>query len=127
MPYTIRVSPDEPIVYLTMSDPLSSQDLEKSTAEMQRLYDNSERILHIVTDVRRLRVPPMGVLSVRNSPTFSHPRSGFVAVIGATYFGKTILNMLNQLIPSPKIKLFATPEEAEAHIRSVIAEDELKA
>lgn len=100
MSYHIQHNPQHAIIYLSLSDSVTTDEVFEYNLEIEQLLKQSRQITHIVIDASRLKVFPSNLHHLRRLLTFlSHARLGWVIDWGNKvtnfYFINSVLNQLN--------------------------------
>ena len=124
MPILLDYSGDGRIVRLNFEDPWTASDLLKLYQDEQRIFDSAKgHKIHTLADIRRMRGVPPGALSRRKSPNISHPSAGYLALVGASTFAKSLAELAFHLTSYERAKYFLDMGEAQAYLDNLIAEE----
>jgi len=117
VPIVIRWDgPDHVVVRMIFTGEWQWQDLDAAYQTLTDLLDNADHILDllVIYDTNRVPSNPVGHFSeLANAPFFTHPMSGFVVVVGGTYFLHSLIDLLR-----------GTYTEAASHLYRVMTTDE---
>jgi len=108
------------ITRLNFSDPWDVGDLLDKFAAGRELRDRSAHNIYTLIDLRDTQQIPPSLLRVRASPVFTHPKSGYVAVIGASALAQALVEMIAHLSHKDQVGFFVSEELALSYLHRLI-------
>ena len=120
MAVDFQITDDGWITRLKFTDPWDVGDLLDKFAVGRELRDRSLHSIYTLIDLRDTRQIPPSLLRVRASPVFTHPRSGYIAVIGASTLAQALVEMIAHLSHKDQVGFFASEEQALSYLRRLI-------
>lgn len=123
MPFESILIENDRIVQVTFSDPLTSEEMERSFIS-KFIHHERPTKLHALVDLTRLtNAPPAGAIRAWRRSALSHPNVGYTAIVGGTALIRLIANTIFWLAQYDRAKFFDTYDEALAYLRDIIARD----
>jgi hypothetical protein len=120
MPVDFEITENGWITRLTITDPWDvTQMMDKFGIGLEVRNQSSHKIYALI-DVHGTRTAPPGSLRLRASPVFTHPKSGYTAVIGANALARSLIEMLLKLSRKKNLGFFDSESDALAYLRSLI-------
>ena len=104
--------------------PWGLEDLVGFNALAAKHYAQATHKIHLLIDARQMGTIPYGVLRSRAYSHFTHPRSGAIAVVGASTIARALAETVLRLAHFDRAKFFMTQEEALEYLRTVIAREQ---
>jgi hypothetical protein len=129
MPITVELRENGHIIYAVFSHPYTLQEAVDNREKEKRLRDQGSGVIHLLLNLSKSGRPPNGVLKVaRDGPSFVHPTRGKIAIVGASFFSRMIVEMASKLARRrfENIQFFDTEDQAWAFLRKLIAEEPAK-
>jgi hypothetical protein len=127
MPIKFEIRENGHVIYAYGSDPITIADYEANVQRDIAHRDSVPFRVHSIINMSHVQKLPNGVLSIRHSPSFRHPRAGEIAMIGTNpvihLFAETIMRLAN--FPSPKF--FKDEADAWEYLRQVIRTENAEA
>src|SRR5258708_30755278 len=98
MPITVELQENGRVIYAVFSHPYTLAEAVAGAEQEKRLRDQGSGVIHALINLSKSGKPPNGVLRVaRYGPSFTHRSKGKIAVVGANFFGQTIVQLASQL------------------------------
>jgi hypothetical protein len=124
VPISIEVYEDGRVLRLGFVDNVSIQDIDDVMLSEYKYRQSVKYTTHTLYDFCQFHHPPMGAMRARHASAFTHPRSGKIAVLGASPLPRAGITVVAQLTGSiTKTKFFETETEAWIFLREAIAKD----
>ena len=123
MPITIAYSHQGHIVIMELIDPWTMTDLAECFPIVGEFRDSKPFIVHNLMDMTRTKVAPPGMMRAREAPLFSHPRGGYMVIIGGTSLLLAVTEAIGALKHFDRLKTFSTRAEGFAFLESKIAQE----
>jgi hypothetical protein len=123
MPYSANMIEDGHILLYDVSDPLSMDEFVSDYARLTAIYDASACRIHSLGNLTTLRQIPAGFLKIRHSPGAFHVKAGFVALFGASWFVRNMIEIAQRLIQFDRIRFFPTEDDALNYLHSLIEQE----
>jgi len=120
MPVHVQLSTDETHLVYEMQEPLTIEELMDAYKIERQLRDATQRTLHSIVDMSKIRRIPRNWLTSKAGPGFTHPRSGRILIVGISTGIKIIVQTIIKIVRYDKVQFFDTREEAEAHMQTLI-------
>jgi hypothetical protein len=114
---------DKSVILLILEKDWGWDDYLQVQAELFRMIDSVDTIVHYLIDVRSSRSLPIGALN--KLPTIfsqTHPRRGKTIIVGANSTIQNLWNLLRKVIPQmsePRYFFVADQNEVEALLQSL--------
>lgn len=124
MPVDIEFSPNKRYIVYTITDPMNMPELFEAYAKEKSYRDSVSHTVHSIVDMSRIRRIPPNWLTAKAGPGLTHPRSGYMILVGLSVGFKIILQMIMKVMQFDKVRFVETREEANAILNDVLqAED----
>ncbi|SRR5258708_168360 len=123
MPVNLEVKDNGRVMFWRFVDPWSLAELKPLTIQARDILQQATFTVHSIADLRQAHRVPSGVLSARQVTTWHHPRSGQLAVLGASPFIKVMMETIFRIARFDRFRLFDDEAEALAYLQSLIAEE----
>jgi hypothetical protein len=121
MPIKMELVENGQVIHYVFTDPWTVPELMKLYEQNQAIRDKSPRKIHTLVNLTRARHLPHGTLSARAySPDGSHPRAGFIVIVGAQTYLRTILDLAFHLLRTDRFKFVNTEEEGWAILQGIL-------
>ena len=121
MPIVTTPIEDGRILYLTVTDPLTSDDI--------RSINNAGYIadvpfeLHILIDIRALKAVNPGLLKPSTFVNVNHKNHGQMAIVGANPMVRIISNNIMSALGFRRVRFYASIDEAREWLETRVAAD----
>jgi hypothetical protein len=129
MPITVELRENGHVIYAVFAFPYTLQDAIDNREKEKALRDKGCGMIHSLLNMSAGGKPPNGVLKVaREGPSFIHPTRGKIAIVGASFFSQTIVQMASKLARRrfENIHFFQSEEQAWTFLREQIAQEQAK-
>jgi hypothetical protein len=123
MPVTMQILDNGRILHQIFSEPWDVRDLNRVLKESLDHYEKVDHPVHLITDVQGVHGIPGNVLQARGSAPITHPRAGYIVVVGAAGYIKSLADVISRLARFKRMKFCPTLEEAQDFLRSIVAEE----
>jgi hypothetical protein len=123
MTATINLVEDGRVLQYYFEEPWSMDELESVSQTAQKYFDQATHTVHVLANAENIRSAPRGILRARTAPTITHPRSGYIAIVGTSLVVRTFSEMIFRLMNFQRARFFNTEDEAWVFLRDVIANE----
>jgi hypothetical protein len=113
------------VLCFQLADPLTTDELFQHNDDMRLLLDASRQRIHSYVNVIRLRQLPHGVIRRARIPLITHPKAGFMVVVGANLLIQTMLMIATQTAYFDRLRFFDTDAEAWAFLHTQIENEQM--
>ena len=127
MPVSLELLHDNHLMVFTYTDPFSIVEMNEMFNNAMPLLDKVTGAVYGIHDGSRLRTLPRNMLSFASRTgkvNLNHPNAGSVCVIAPTMFMHVVVNAISKALPSGKLFVVKTMEEALAKIDQLMADEE---
>ena len=107
MPIHTSFSEGGRLVMLTVSDPLTLEELRQNREEGAAYFANAPFMVHTLLDVRPLHAISPGILRIETFRNVTLPTHGLLAVVGASPAVRSVANNLLKLLNFNDVRFFA--------------------
>ncbi|HLY28248.1 MAG TPA: hypothetical protein VKQ72_18015 [Aggregatilineales bacterium] len=126
MPISVEMQEDGYVMFWRIADPWTVKELKEYYPQAKVYLDAATHIVHTLVDLRDAHRVSSDVLSGRHTSTWNHPRSGQMAVIGASGIVKMTLDTVFRLVQFTRIRFFDSERDARTYLRQLIAQEQLQ-
>jgi hypothetical protein len=111
------------VLYHDLYGEVSLAELKQSMAELMVFMDQSDRPLHLISDMRRIESYPNNIRELSKTLlVFSHPRMGWEILISnspaARFIGSSVVQISSsQVGRAARFKAFATADEVMVFLK----------
>jgi hypothetical protein len=126
MPVSLELQEDGSIMVWRIADPWTVKELKDNYPQAKAYLDASKRTLHSLVDLQDAHRVSPDVLSARHTTTWNHPRSGHMAVIGASGIIKMTLETVFRLVQFNRVQFFNNESEGRAYLRQLIIQEQIR-
>src|SRR5258708_2340960 len=123
MPGKLTLIEDSRVLYFKYTNPLRVEDIEGVNRDAKPYFDKTERVLHVLINVDEIRLVPPGVLRTRDVTALTHPRSGQIAIVGASLFVQSLSEAIFKVVRYSRAKFFHSDEQALVYLRGILVEE----
>lgn len=123
MPVNLELHPSGHYIIYRIAEPWTIAELNEAYVREKQLRDDTPHTLHSITDFSGVVRIPNNWLQSRTGPGFSHPRSGYIVLVGQRPLVKAIVDVILKIVRYQRVKQFDTFEEAEAFLQGVLADE----
>jgi len=127
MPIKFEIRENGHVIYALGCDPISLADYEANVQYDIAHRDSVPFRVHSLINLSQVHKMPNGVLSIRNSPSFRHPRAGSIAMVGTNTMLHLFAETLMRLANFPPPKFFKTEDEAWDYLHQIIRAENVEA
>lgn len=124
MPVNLELHARGRYIIYRITEPWTIAELNEAYAREKQLRDDTPHTLHSITDFSGVVRIPSNWLQSRMGPGFSHPRSGYIILVGQRPLVKAIVDVILKIVRYQRVKQYETFEEAEAFLQSVLENGE---
>ena len=122
MSVSIQLSDDQSHLIYKLEDPLQVNELMKAYDTEKEIRDSMPHTLHSIVDMSNFHRIPRNWLIAKAGPGLTHPRSGFMLIVGITQGLKTMVQIIFKITKYERIQFFETREEAEIRMAELVQE-----
>jgi hypothetical protein len=123
MPVTLEVREEGRVLYMTISDPWSVQDILAIQPRTHDLFAKAQHKIHTLVHVTARSVPS-GMLTARpSSGGLSRPSEGQIVIVGAPALLKAIAEVMFKIAKFTRSSFFDTEEEAWRYLQDILAHE----
>src|SRR4051812_12822903 len=98
MPVTAAMLADGHVIHAIISEPWTAAELANGFAQEKKLRDQGSGTIHTLLDLRGVKKSPRSVVGLaRQSPSFTHPTKGMIAILGGTAFSRIVVELASRL------------------------------
>ena len=126
MPITQELREDGWVVYYTLVAPWSVQELQDKLPQETAWRDAADHTTHELVDVNKVGNPPPESIRLHKIPALTHPRSGYVVVIGANTFVRRLAEVIFRLGHYKRLRFVDSEQEGWVFLRGLIADEKAK-
>ena len=123
MAVTMDLCENGHILYFTITDPWTLNNLTTYFPEEQRCRDHASYKIHSLFNVLSTKTVPPLLLTARNSPSLIHANHGHLVVVGAVPIIHTVAEIAFKLTGFTQGRFLSTEEEGWAFLRQIIADE----
>jgi hypothetical protein len=124
MPIQMALVENGRVLYYVITDLWTVSELMAVYEQNAAIRDRSTQTIHTLVNLTDARHLPHGTLQARNySPDASHRTAGFILLVGAHSYLRTILALALQLLRRDRFKFVNTEEEAWAIMRDILRDE----
>lgn len=123
MPVTMELREHGHVIYFTIADPWSVNDLTACFPDDQRCRDSVKYKIHTLVNASSAKIVPPFLLIARNAPSLVHPNHGFVVAVGTTLILQSVGEIIFRLTNFTQGRFYTTEEEAWAFLHQIIVEE----
>ncbi len=118
MPINIELGDDGYILYYTIRDPWTIQDLMEAYQKELQLRDSVDHIVHSIVDFTNTHQIPKNWLQAKQGPGLTHPRAGEMLIVGISPAVKILFDTILRIshFGKGRLKLFSSLSEAQGYI-----------
>lgn len=124
MPVSVDLQEDGYVMVWRIADPWTVKELKDYYPQAKDYLDAATHLVHTLVDLREVHRVSPDVLSARHTSTWNHPRSGQMAVLGASGIVKMTLDTVFRLVQFNRIQFFDSERDARTYLRQLIAQDQ---
>jgi hypothetical protein len=123
MPIATSFSDEGRLVTLTVTDPLTLDELRRNREEGASYFESAPFVVHTLLDLRSFRRITPGILRLETFRNVTHRNHGLMAVMGASPALRGMANNLMRMLNYTAVRFFATESEARAWLMARVAAD----
>lgn len=124
MPVTVEVCEEGYVLLQTYLAPLTLEEIQNSFSATLPHRNSVQHSVHALIDMRNMGQFPFGILRLRISPSLTHPRSGLLVFVGASYLTRKLIILTAQFAGSVnKLQFFDNLDTAWIFLRKRIREE----
>jgi hypothetical protein len=115
MPYNVENSRPDQVIIVTLSDPLTIEDLRGSMHDLFDIYENATQPVVSISDVTRVTRLPNNVLSslrLNREVAPNHPMRGLSVLVIDNVYVSAMASIFTKLLPASKFRITQTMEQA---------------
>ncbi len=120
MPVSVRISDDQSHLIYELSDPLQVNELMKAYDNEKEIRDSIAHTLHSIVDMSNFHRIPRNWLIAKAGPGLTHPRSGYMLIVGITQGLKKMVEIIFKITKYERIQFFESREEAEIRMAELV-------
>ncbi|MEP7288681.1 MAG: hypothetical protein ABI947_23255 [Chloroflexota bacterium] len=129
MPVLFNIIEDGHVVHYHYEQPWVYSDMARAMEEDRVYRDEIQRTspgskVHVLITMANLGPIPSGALRGRQSASFTHPTSGYVAIVPTSTQIRTVANAALQLAHFGRARFFDSLESAFAYLHEIIAHEQ---
>jgi hypothetical protein len=125
MPVTLELIEHERCFRYVISDPWKIADFVATFPHAKTILDASPFPVHGIVNLHATAKDPMGVLTIRKHPSFSHPNSGYTAFCHATLLARRVTETALKIARFNRLKFFDSEQEGMTFLRELMAQEDL--
>jgi len=119
MPVSVQLSDDQSHLIYELQDPMKIDDLMEAYDIEKKVRDSIPYTLHSIVDMTQVRRIPRNWLTAKAGPGLTHPRSGYMMIVGISSGLKTIVGIIFKITKYNRIQFFETRDEAETYMTDI--------
>lgn len=123
MPITTTPSDDGRILFLTITDPLTSAEVHQSRVDGAAYFDSVPFEVHILIDIRALKAVNPSILTPGTFGNVTHDNHGLMAVVGANPMIRVVANRIMSALGYARVRFYSSEAEARDWLEARAAAD----
>jgi len=125
MSISVRLSDDQSHLIYKLEGPIDVNELMKAYDNEKQLRDSIPHTLHSIVDMSKVHRIPQNWLVAKTGPSLTHPRSGYMLIVGISSGLKTMALIISKITKYDRVKFFENREEAEAYMVELVKQTSL--